>query len=189
MDQEDYRYVVTSSKIWGNPDRGSNGSENPIVESISDIKNNIKNYLKEIIGGAYEKIGKVSEINDDIILVNLKDINVRKNMELKGTSTYYYGPGNSGYNNRLEDLKNAIDHIREKDEGGYNADLEFYNETYLALLADSLYCIGGCVQTRGQDYFLKVINVVESVAVTKVIKYKYPWVKIRINDFVYVRTN
>ena len=187
--KEDYRYVVTTSKIWGNPDRGSNGSENPKVESISDIKNNIKNYMKDIIGGAAEKIGKVSEINDDIILVNLKDINVRKNMELKGTSTYYYGPGNSGYNNRLEDLKNAIDHIREKDEGGYNADLEFYNETYLALLADSLYCIGGCVQTRGQDYFLKVVNVVESVAVTKVVKYKYPWVKIRINDFVYVSTN
>ena len=189
LDKEDYRYVVTTSKIWGNPDRGSNGSENPKVESISDIKNNIKNELKDIIGGASEKIGKVSEINDDIILVNLKDINVRKNMELKGTSTYYYGPGNSGYNNRLEDLKNAIDHIREKDEGGYNADLEFYNETYLALLADSLYCIGGCVQTRGQDYFLRVINVVESVAVTKVIKYKYPWVKIRINDFVFVSTN
>ena len=189
MDQEDYRYVVTSTRIWGNPDRGGNGAENSKVESISDILDNIKNQLKDLIGGASKKIGKVSEINDDIILVNLKDINVRRNMELKGTSTYDYGPGNSGYNNRLEDLKNAIDHIREKDEGGYNADLEFYNETYLALLADSLYCIGGCVQTRGQDYFLKVVNVVESVAVTKVVKYKYPWVKIRINDFVYVSTN
>ena len=194
---KDYRYVVTSTRIWGNPDRGGNGAENSKVESISDILDNIKNQLKDIIGGASEKIGKVSEINDDIILVNLKDINVRRNMELKGTSTYDYGPGNSGYNNRLEDLKNAIDHIREKDGDGYNADLEFYNETYLALLADSLYCkyfdeglhVDGCVQIRGQDYFLRVINVIDSVAVTKLIKFKYPWVKVRINDQVYVSIN
>ena len=197
MDQEDYRYVVTSTRIWGNPDRGGNGAENSKVESISDILDNIKNQLKDLIGGASKKIGKVSEINDDIILVNLKDINVRRNMELKGTSTYDYGPGNSGYNNRLEDLKNAIDHIREKDGDGYNADLEFYNETYLALLADSLYCkyfdeglhVGGCIQIRGQDYFLRVINVIDSVAVTKLIKFKYPWVKVRINDQVYVSIN
>ena len=110
-------------------------------------------------------------------------------MELTGTSTYYYGPGNDGYNNRLDDLKNAVEKMREKDASSYNADLEFYNDTYLSLLADSLYCIGGCVQTRGQDYYLRVINVVDSIAVTKLIKRKYPWVQIRINDNVYVSTN
>ena len=124
-------------------------------------------------------------------------MNVRKNMELRGTTTYNYQPGHDGHNNRLEDLKNAIDHMRDKDNGSYNADLEFYNETYLSLLADSLYCmqfnngkhVGGCVQTRGQDYFLRVINVIDSVAVTKLINLKYPWVKVRINDYVYVTTN
>ena len=109
-------------------------------------------------------------------------------MELIGTSTYYYGPGNDGYTNRLDDLKNAVEKMRGKDASGYNADLEFYNDTYLSLLADSLYCIGGCVQTRGQDYYLRVINVIDSIAVTKLIKRKYPWVQIRINDEVTVIT-
>ena len=49
--------------------------------------------------------------------------------------------------------------------------------------------VAGCVQTRGENYYLRVIKVMDTVAVTKVIKYKYPWVKIRINDFVYVTTN
>ena len=79
--------------------------------------------------------------------------------------------------------------MRGKDASSYNADLEFYNDTYLSLLADSSYCIGGCIQTRGQDYYLSVINVVDSIAVTKLIKRKYPWVQIRNNDKVLVSTN
>ena len=163
---------------------------------VKQIKNNIKNELKNIIGGASEKIGKVPEINDDIILVTLQDINVRKNMELKGTSTYYYGPGNSGYNNRLEDLKNALDYMNETNE--YDDMLiQSYRKTYDSLIGDSLYCrsyeegvhVGGCVQSRGQNYYLRVINVRDSIAVTKVIKYRYPWVQARINDTVSVITN
>ena len=84
-----------------------------------------------------------------------------------------------------------------KNNGKYDSDLASYQDTYLSLLEDSLYCmqynngkhVGGCVQTRGQDYFLRVINVIDSVAVTKLINFKYPWVKVRINDYVYVTTN
>jgi len=185
---KEYKYMATVSGLSGNPDLGNNGSENPMVDSISDLFDLIEDGIRAM-SGALKVIGLVSEINDDIILINLKDINVRKNMELTGTSTYYYGPGNDGYNNRLDDLKNAVEKMREKDASGYNADLEFYNDTYLSLLADSLYCIGGCVQTRGQDYYLRVINVIDSIAVTKLIKRKYQWVQIRNNDKVLVSTN
>ena len=72
-----------------------------------------------------------------------------------------------------------------------------YRKTYDSLIGDSLYCrsyqegvhVGGCVQTRGQNYYLRVINVIDSIAVTKIIKYRYPWVKARINDQVFVTTN
>ena len=185
---KEYKYMATVSGLSGNPDLGNNGSDNPQVDSISDLFDLIEDGIRAQ-SGAQKEIGLVSEINDDIILINLKYINVRKNMELIGTSTYYYGPGNSGYNNRLDDLKNAIENMREKDASSYNADLEFYNDTYLSLLADSSYCIGGCIQTRGQDYYLSVINVVDSIAVTKLIKRKYPWVQIRNNDKVLVSTN
>ena len=194
-DMKEYKYLNTSSFLKGNPNKGRNGNDNPVVKSISDLFEGIKSDIEYLLG-ASKKIGFISEINDDIILVNLKDMNVRKNMELRGTTTYNYQPGHDGYKNRLEDLKNAIEHMSTKNNGKYDSDLAFYQDTYLSLLEDSLYCmqynngkhVGGCVQTRGQDYFLRVINVIDSVAVTKLIKFKYPWVKVRINDRVFVIT-
>ena len=191
----DPHYQITKSYLRGNPNKGNNGNDAPVVKSISDLFDNIKSNIEDLLG-AYKKIGFISEINDDIILVNLKDMNVRKNMELQGTSTYNYGPGNGGYKNRLEDLKNAIDYMDETNEH-YGTDFVQYGKKYESLLEDSLYCmkfeddkhVAGCVQTRGENYYLRVIKVMDTVAVTKVIKYKYPWVKIRINDFVYVTTN
>ena len=117
-------------------------------------------------------------------------------MELQGTSTYNYGPKGGGSKNRLEDLKNAIDYMNETNES-HGTDFVQDSKTYESLLEDSLYCmkfkdgkhVAGCVQTRGQNYYLRVIKVMDTVAVTKVIKYKYPWVKVRINDQVFVRTN
>ena len=141
------------------------------------------------ISGDRKKIGLVSEINDNIILVDIEDINVRKNMEVIGASTYYFGPGNSGYNNLLNDLKDAIEYMTEKNDSIYTTDLKKYNEEYSSLLADSLYCNSGCVQTRGQEYTLRVINVIDSIAVTKLIDRNNPWVQIRINDKVYVSPN
>ncbi len=194
-DMKEYKYLNTSSFLKGNPNKGRNGNDNPVVKSISDLFEGIKSDIEYLLG-ASKKIGFISEINDDIILVNLKDMNVRKNMELRGTTTYNYQPGHDGYKNRLEDLKNAIEHMSTKNNGKYDSDLAFYQDKYLSLLEDSLYCmqynngkhVGGCVQTRGQDYFLRVINVIDSVAVTKLIKFKYPWVKVRINDRVFVIT-
>ena len=62
--------------------------------------------------GDKRKIGKVSKVNGDIVFVKLSDIDVRKNMELTGWSTYYFGPGNDGYKNSLEDYNNAINYIK-----------------------------------------------------------------------------
>ena len=130
-------------------------------------------------------------------MVNVKDKNIRKDMELLGTSTYNFGPKSNGYNNRLEDLKNALDYMNETNE--YDDMLiQSYSNKYDSLLGDSLYCrsydeegvhVGGCVQSRGQNYYLSVLNVIGTIAVTKVIKYRYPWVQVRINDNVYVITN
>ena len=76
--------------------------------------------------------------------------------------------------------------------------IQSYRKKYDSLIGDSLYCksynkegvhVGGCVQTRGEYYYLRVVNVRDSIAVMKVIKYRYPWVQARINDSVSVITN
>ena len=118
-------------------------------------------------------------------------------MEIIGTSVYNFGPGNNGYENRLEDYKNELNYMNETNE--YDDMLiQSYWKTYDALLGDSLYCksfdkegihVSGCVQNRGPNYNLRVINIRDSIAVMKVIKNIYPWVQSRVNDDVYVKTN
>jgi len=189
-----YKYMATWTGFYGNI--VNNGANNPMVDSITALFVKIEDRIRDLLG-AQKEIGLVSKINDDIIVVTLEDLNVRENMKVIGTSTYDYGPGKNGYNNRLDDLKNAVKYMREGNNDNYNADLESYNETYLSLLVDSLYCkhfqngrhVDGCVQTRDLDYSLRVISVVDSIAVTKLIKRQYPWVQIRINDKVLVKTN
>ena len=140
------------------------------------------------IFGDKRQIGRVSKANDDIVFVKLSDIDVRKNMELTGWSTYFFGPDNDGYKNSLEDYNNAINYMKKTDKD-YTSLLKQYEEFYTYLLSDTLYCINGCVQTRSEQYTLQVLELMDSVAVTKIIGFLYPWVKIRNNDYVYILPN
>ena len=166
---------------------GNNYAENFTVETISELFQIIGTGLRGLFGDR-RKVGNVSKVNDDIIFVKLNDINVKKNMQLTGSSTYYFGPGNDGYKHSLEDYNNAINYMKNSDKD-YTSLINKYEEFYTYLLSDSLYCINGCVQTRSERYTLEVIELMDSVAVTKVITRNHPWVKIRNNDYVFISPN
>ena len=80
--------------------------------------------------------------------------------------------------------KNGIEYMTIHSDEGFEDKLEQYQNNYSALLADSLYCIGGCVQTRDRIYKLRVKTVMDSIAITELIGLDYPWVKIRAKDHV-----
>jgi len=178
-------YLVTFSAMWNNP--GNNGASDFSVKNKSELFLEIGKKLREIFGDK-RQIGRVSKVNDDIVFVKLSDIDVRKNMELTGWSTYYFGPGNDGYINSLEDYNNAINYIKNSDND-YQSLLNGYEEFYTYLLSDTSYCMNGCVQTRSEQYKLQVLELMDSVAVTKIIDRYYPWVTIRNNDNVYILPN
>lgn len=178
-------YIVTFSAMWNNP--GNNGAEDFSVKTKSELFQEIGKKLRGIFGDE-RKIGTVSKVNDDIVFVKLSDIDVRINMELTGMSTYYFGPGNDGYINSLEDYDNAINYIKNSDND-YKSLLNQYEEFYTYLLSDTSYCINGCIQTRSEQYKLQVLEIMDSVAVTKIIDRYYPWVKIRNNDHVFILPN
>ena len=95
---------------------------------------------------------------------------------------YWIGPFE-----QINFLKESLELHKENE---YNElHLDNYQNFYSYLLADSLYCINGCVQTRAEEYKLKVVEVMDSVAVTKIISRNNPWVKIRINDYVSILPN
>ena len=121
-----------------------------------------------------------------MIFIKLNDLNVKKNMKLVGASTYYFGPGNDGYVNMLEDLKNGIDYMTIHSDEEFEDKLEQYQNNYSAVSADSLYCIGGCIQTRDCNYNLRVKTVMDSVAITELLDLSSPWVKIRTKDHVVI---
>ncbi|MEE2859038.1 MAG: hypothetical protein VX820_04905 [Candidatus Neomarinimicrobiota bacterium] len=178
-------YFVTFSGMWERP--GNNYAESFSVETTSELFQKIGNELRGIFGDK-RKIGTVSKVNDDIVFVKLSDIDVRRNMQLTGWSTYSFGPGNDGYKNSLEDFNNAINYMKKSDKD-YTSLLNQYEEFYTYLLSDTLYCNNGCVQTRSEQYTLQVLELMDSVAVTKIIDRYYPWVKIRNNDYVYILPN
>ena len=178
-------YIVTFSGMWERP--GNNYAEGFSVKNKSELFQEIGKNLRGIFGDK-RQIGRVSKANDDIVFVKLSDIDVRKNMELTGWSTYFFGPDNDGYKNSLEDYNNAINYMKKTDKD-YTSLLKQYEEFYTYLLSDTLYCINGCVQTRSEQYTLQVLELMDSVAVTKIIGRLYPWVKIRNNDYVYILPN
>ena len=190
------KYIITEAYFQGHPNQSNNGDNNQVVISISKLFDKIKELITNKFD-AYQGIGFVGEVNDDIVMVNIKNKNIREGMEIIGSTGYNFGPGNNGLTNRLEDLKNALDYMNKTNEYDYTLE-QSYRKTYDSLLEDSLYCksyneegvhVGGCVQTRGQHYYLKVISIIDSIAVTKVIKYRYPWVQPRMNDDIVVKTN
>ena len=171
--------------MWERP--GNNYAEFFSVKNKSELFQEIGKQLRGIFGDK-RQIGTVSKVNDDIVFVKLSDIDVRKNMELTGWSTYFFGPGNDGYINSLEDYNNAINYIKKSDDD-YQSLLNGYEEFYTYLLSDTSYCMNGCVQTRSEQYTLQVLELMDSVAVTKIIDRYYPWVTIRNNDNVYILPN
>ena len=104
---------VTFSGIWEKP--GNNYAESFSVKTTSELFQKIGNKLRGIFGDK-RKIGTVSKVNDDIVFVKLSDIDVRRNMQLTGWSTYSFGPGNDGYKNSLEDFNNAINYMKKSDK-------------------------------------------------------------------------
>ena len=182
-------YKLSASFVSGNPKDGNNGNGDDNYKNLDDLFNNIGEGLKHRAGDK-KYIGYVSEIKDDIVFVKLEDINVQKNMEIEASNTYYFGYDhfdyNKGYQDKLEDNKNRIEYVKRTKDEKYILDLDQYIADYTSILSDSLYCIQGCVQTVGNDYTLRVIEIMDSIAITKFVRMNHPWMKLRLYDQVFV---
>ena len=183
-------YKLTSAFTKGEPTDGMNGNGDEYYKDLEKLFKSIGDMLKHLAGDK-KFVGYISEIKDDIIFVKLTDTNVQEHMELVASNTYYFGyehfKYNKGYKDKIIDHKKRIEYIENTQDEKYILDLDQYKSDYSALLLDSMYCVeSGCIQTVGNDYSLRVIEVVDSIAITKSIKDEHPWIQHRTYDHVYV---
>ena len=121
-------------------------------------------------------------------------------MNLEGGSIYDYAK--NGRKDRLEDLNKGITYLKSRTDSVSRAQLNLYKDEIISIQdgtgfnwfdrLDTLNNKPDTIKntrsfTVGFDYTLKVIDFLpDSIAVTKVIELRYPYVKIRIGDRVWV---
>ena len=153
---------------------------------FTDVEDQLFGDLRNLISRT-KRIGQVVKIKDDIISVKLTNINIKEDMLLQAKTIYDFtsqGPKTGiidcedgikyykGVNNSDHDL---LETLQTKCEAIY----KLYN-----LPKDSLPFAN--ISTAPFYYQLQVIEVIDSIAITKRVKVKKPFVKVRVGDKVII---
>ena len=187
--QNDSTYYFRKMKWLNLPNTFTNGSGGR--SDFTNIEKEIFNIIMEQYIGS-GTVGVVSSIKDDIIYIKLNNLNVKENMNLEGGSIYDFAK--NGRQDRLEDLNKGITYLESRTDTVSRAGLNIYKDEIISIQDGTGFNWFDTPDnkntrsfTMGFNYTLKVIDFLpDSVAVTKVMKLKYPYVKIRIGDRVWV---
>ena len=163
------------------------GSETDFIDIEKKIFNVI---MEQYIGSG--TVGVVSSIKDDIIYIKLNNLNVKENMNLEGGSIYDFAK--NGRQDRLEDLNKGIAYLKSRTDKVSQVRLNIYKDEIISIQDGTGFNWFDTEDnkntrsfTMGFNYTLNVIDILpDSIAVTKVMKLTYPYVKIRVGDRVWV---
>ena len=158
-------------------------SDNIGVDSVN-IENELLTTLRNIISKR-KKVGVVSNIKEDIVSVKLTNLNVKEDMILSAATVYDFS--SNGFEIGTLDLNNAIQYYEDLDAKDNDAIIEGL-KVKLSWLQENSEQPFKALQSRTLTtdpffYKLRVIEVVDSTAITKV-QSKKPYVKIRVGDIV-----
>ena len=179
----DPKYFFRHMKWWGLPSTRSNGSN--VESDFTKIETEIVNDIKAMYDGV-GKIGKVSSVEDDIVYIQLTNYNVKKNMNLGGSSLYEYAK--DGRKNRIEDLTNAIKFLSSKNDSASRVTIQLHNDEIISIQdSTGMNSNYNRVFSAGFNYKLKVIDLKSNkIAVAKVMELSYPYVIIRAGDEIWI---
>ena len=160
-------------------------SDNIGVDSVN-IENELLRTLRNIISKR-KTVGVISNIKEDIVSVKLSNLNVKEDMILHAFTVYDFA--SNGFEIGTLDLQNAIRYYGNLDD--QNADLIIEGlKVKLSWLQENSEKPFKALQSRTLTtdpffYKLRVVEVIDSTAITKV-KSKKPYVKIREGDSVVI---
>ena len=136
--------------------------------------------------------GEVVKVDGDYVYINHGGLILKKNMNLIGYTkwSHYDKDGNgftdkdSSYYKWINDVKRALDYTRNSDNYSID-DINYYQKIYDWLISDSLRSTAKGERWIGQfSYNLNVIDIKDTIAITKLIELAHPWVEVNIGDGV-----
>tara|TARA_B110000116_G_scaffold157758_1_gene136535 strand:- start:269 stop:1492 length:1224 start_codon:yes stop_codon:yes gene_type:complete len=184
-------YLAFSHGWVGNPKNGNNWRYELDLEDKTVLKNNLTEILSRQIKHVNNKQanGFVTQIDDNIIIINPNDLNLKKHMIINGATRYILKDNNeNGKIDLDEGLKKLLDDINSAIEYAENHPLD-YTEGIISDLHEQYQRWSNYYGTADMTkdifgYSLKVVEVTESKVVAKLLELRHPWVKIREGDII-----
>jgi hypothetical protein len=175
----------------GDPQKANNWSSGLELEHKKLFLNHLTKRLTRRVKRVNNKqeAGFVTQIDDNIIIINPNDLNLKKHMTINGATKYILKDNNEngkidldeGLKKLLDDINSAIEYAENHPDDyteGMISGLHkmYYKWSNFNGIADGL--------TMGDKfgYTLKVVDVTESKVVAKILELNHPWVKIREGD-------
>ena len=188
--KDSINYLAFSHGWVGNPKKGNNWSSRFELEHKNLLKKrlteNLSNKVKNV--NNKQEAGYVTQIDDNIIIINPNDLNLKKHMTVYGSTEYFLKDNNeNGKIDLDEGLKKLLDDINRAIEYAENHPVD-YTEGRIRDLHEIYHKWSNFNGTANGltigifGYNLKVVEVTESKVVAKILELDHPWVKIREGD-------
>ena len=152
---------------------------------LLNVKNQLVNDIREYIN-KNQSIGKVVKIKDEIISVKLTNIQIKEDMILSAATIYDFTYGNGAEIGQI-DCQDGIDYYESLGNSDNNLlieELQNKSKLFRVYANDTL---GTAILSTSPFYYtLQVIEVIDSIAITKRVKVNKPFVKVRVGDKVII---
>ena len=188
--KDSINYLAFAHGWVGDPQKGNNWTSGLELEH----KNLFLNHLTEILSDKVKDVnnkqeaGYVVHTDDNIIIINPNDLNLKKHMTVYGSTRYILKDNNGngkidldeGLKKLLDDINSAIEYAESHPVDYTKGRISDLHEMYHKWSNFN----GHADMTMGFifGYSLKVVEVTESKVVAKILELNHPWVKIREGD-------
>ena len=147
-----------------------------------DVENKLFEDLRNLIS-RNKHIGTVESITEDFISVKLNNLKIKKQMILSAGTVFNFTYGNGAEIAKI-DCKDGIDYYEGLGDDENDLLIEELQNKCKTFNSISINAATAILTTAPFNYKLQVIEVIDSIAITKRINITKPFVKVRIGDKV-----
>jgi len=180
-EQDNYVYSLVVNCALPNTDCWSDHGETDFVDVENQLLTDIRDYINK-----KKSVGEVVKIKDDIISVKLTNLYIKEDMILSASTIYDFTYGNGAEIGQI-DCQDGIDYYESLGKSDNDLLIEELQNKLKLFHVYANDTMGTAILSTSPFYYkLQVIEVIDSVAITKRVNIKKPFVKVRVGDNVIV---